>query len=205
MDVLWTLTGAVILTAGRLVSQGQTLARIQRKRRLTDDETALLQRVFRDSLALDGIRLVEGFTGLFRLLGTRPFTLGNTLILKKNYAADEPYLLIHECAHTWQYQRIGARYVSQALWAQRRLPDAYDWRAEIARGKEAWVDFNPESQAQLLQDVYVEGALAVDGRPPTSGDGVFYDADGAQAIGSFAFKGEDHTARANAAVATLRA
>ena len=203
MKALWTVAGAIILTGGMSVSQIQTLLRIQRKRRLTEDEAVLLRRVFRDSLNLDGMRIVEGFAGLLNI-NKRPFTLGNTLILKRHHAADEPYLLIHECVHSWQYQHIGARYVALALWAQRRLPDAYDWRADIARGNEAWVDFNVESQAQFLQDLYVEGALSVDRGDPVTGGGAFYDADSAGAVASFTFAGEDHTQRALDAVAALR-
>jgi hypothetical protein len=141
-----TLGGAVIVALGRLV------ARIQRHRArpLTGDERALLERVFRGTVALDRVRIVPGKAGLFDV-NDRPFTLGDTIYLK---GRTSPKLLVHECVHVWQYQHVGPRYAYEALMAQRRLgKGAYDWQAELARGK-AWAEFNREAQAEFVADKY---------------------------------------------------
>lgn len=145
---MWAqVAGAVVLTLGRLVARVQS----HKKRKLTEDETALLERVFLGSVALDRVRIVAGRAGLFDL-NKRPFTLGNTIYLK---GRDSPKLLVHECTHVWQYQHLGPRYVFDALAAQRRLgPGAYDWKAELARGKAGWLELNAEAQAEYVADVY---------------------------------------------------
>jgi hypothetical protein len=110
--------------------------------------------VFRGSVALDRVRVVPGPAGLFDV-NDRPFTLGNTIYLK---GRTSPKLLVHECVHVWQYQHRGPRYAYDALMAQRRLGQgAYDWRAELARGK-AWADFNAEAQAEYVADHWAEGS-----------------------------------------------
>ncbi len=47
-----------------------------------------------------------------------------------------------------------------ALWAQLRLDDAYDWKRELAEGKAHWCELNPEAQAELLEDAYDQGRPA---------------------------------------------
>ena len=46
--------------------------------------------------------------------------------------------------YVWQYQNIGARYSSDALYAQAFVDDEYSWEAEVNRGNENWADFNKE-------------------------------------------------------------
>jgi hypothetical protein len=98
-------------------------------------------------------------------------------------------VLVHECAHVWQYQHLGPRYAFDAVWAQlRRGRSAYDWAAELGRGRQ-WRDFNREAQAEFLQDI---------ARHRMS----FYAADPAA---RFEFAGADHTDLARATVARVRA
>lgn len=203
-DIGSGFAGAIILVLGKLISLVQTVSYFLQpnERKLTDQEKADLKRVFHDSLALYNIRLVEGYAGAYSL-NPRPFTLGNTIYLKERDVTAEPDLLVHECVHVWQYQHAGARYTADALGAQ-WFGNAYDWPKEIAEGRTDWVDFNKESQGQFLEDVYTDGEL-IDGPRTLRGDGVFYDADGKTKIGRFEFPiGDDHTDRANDAVAALR-
>ena len=65
-------------------------------------------------------------------------------------------LLLHELVHVWQYQRLGSRYISQALRAQ-ASSEGYDYggtealRRAQAGGK--WLgDFNLEQQADIIAD-----------------------------------------------------
>lgn len=143
--------GAVILVLGKVVALGQTVAGLERGRRLTAEEAALLNDVYRDSVDLSAIRLVPGRAGVFGA-SSRPFTLGATIYLKKDALRDD--VLVHECAHVWQYQHFGPRYAFDAVWAQwRRGKAAYDWVGELGRGRAHWREFNREAQAEFLQDI----------------------------------------------------
>src|SRR5262249_50136854 len=67
--------------------------------------------------------------------------------------------LLHELTHVWQYQNGGASYIAGALSAQLGAVlttgnnhAAYDYTALLERGA-AWQDWNPEQQAELVEDV----------------------------------------------------
>src|SRR5205814_3844422 len=112
------------LGLGTFVALVQKVLFLQRPARaLTEAEREMLRRVFRRSVSLYNVRLVEGRAGLFGF-NVRPFTLGNTIYLKY-YLSSLPGLLIHECVHVCQYQNIAPRYLIEALGAQVLLPDAY--------------------------------------------------------------------------------
>lgn len=184
------VAGGVILVLGKVIALVQALAGLQRPRGLTEAETALLTEVYRGSVDLAAVRLVPGRAGVFGA-SDRPFTLGATIYLKGDALSD--HVLVHECAHVWQYQHLGPRYAFEAIWAQWTVkPDAYVWTDELGRGRHAWREFNREAQAQFLED------LARRHRSFFAADPV---ADGA----SFVHDGTDHTDLARAAVEQLRA
>jgi hypothetical protein len=203
LDLGASLAGQVLLVLGTFVALVQKVLFLQhRARALTGAEREMLRRVFRRSVSLYNVRLVEGRAGVFELNG-RPFTLGNTIYLK-HYLSSVPGLLVHECVHVWQYQNVGPRYVVEALGAQVLLPDAYDWAAEIDGGKPGWPGFNKEAQAQLIEDTWLRGSLTVEGHT-TTGGGAFFDLrDGATGTVKLDVKGTDRTALAVAAAASLR-
>jgi hypothetical protein len=203
-DIGSSIAGAEIVIIGKFVSLVQHFFLLQAKeRKLTDDEIRDLKRVFRDSLAYYNIRLIEGCSGLYGING-RAFVLGNTIYLKDNDVGSDPGLLVHECTHVWQYQNLGARYSSDALYAQAFVDDEYSWEAEVNRGNEEWVDFNMEAQGAFLEDVYNHGLLLARGTTIGTGKGVFYDADSSMTRGRFEFNSIDHTQRANDAVIAVR-
>jgi len=203
-DISSSIFGAIILIGGKLISLVQHIIFVQAKeRKLTEDEIKLLKRVFRKSIAYYNVRLIEGRAGLYSL-NSRPFTLGNTIYLKDRDVSSEPELLVHECTHVWQYQNLGARYSSDAIYAQWFVDDEYSWEVEIGRGNERWVDFNKEAQASFLEDIYTHGELLSGGVVTATGNGVFYDADGKKTEGRFIFNSVDHTQRANAGVIAVR-
>ncbi len=145
------LAGAVILVLGKVIALGQALVGLQHQRGLTAAEAALLTDVYRDSVDLAAVRLVPGRAGVFST-NQRPFTLGSTIYLKKDTLPE--HVLVHECAHVWQYQHLGPRYAFDAVWAQWRVkPDAYAWTDELGRGRRHWHEFNREAQAEFLQDI----------------------------------------------------
>jgi hypothetical protein len=180
----WTVAGL-----GGALGAVQTAVGAQaRPRPLDDCETALLRRVFGGGLDLAPIRIVPGRAGLFGL-SRRPFALGNRLYLKGGDPKARPDVFVHEACHVWQYQRRGFVYAGGAILAQAtKGRHAYDWRAEKSAGK-VWLDFNPEAQAQFVQDLFRDR------------DGAFFDA---PAVSRFVHRGEDLTAFARAVVAQLR-
>jgi hypothetical protein len=197
------LAGGLLLVLGTAVALVQQLLFLQSPARaLTADERAMLRRVFRRSLSLYNVRLVEGRSGLFGL-NERPFTLGNTIYLK-HYLSSLPGLLVHECVHVWQYQHHGPRYAIDALSAQALLPDAYDWEAELGRGKPAWTKFNREAQAELIEDTWLRGSLTTGGQK-TVGGGAFFDLQGGfTETAELTYNGTDRTTLAVGAVTSLR-
>ena len=200
LDIVSGIAGAVLILGGKIISVVQrTLLVEAQERALTKEEQEILRRVFRSSLALYNIRIVDGRAGLFGL-NSRAFTLGNTIYLKGAYSHA---LLVHECTHAWQYQHLGSRYSSDAVGAQWFVEDEYSWEKEIARGNTEWVDFNKESQAAFVEDVFLAGNLNTGG-VTTTGNGVFFDADGVTSIGEFTFSSVDRTALANRAVEEIR-
>ena len=156
VGLLSGLAGAALVLAGKLLALGQAIARAEaRKRALTSHEICVLKKVFHASLSLYDVRLVVGRAGLFDV-NARPFTLANTIYMKRTPARDWDAILVHEATHVWQYQHMGSRYASDALAAQARLgAAAYDWR--LCRPK-AWKDFNLEAQAEALADAWRAGA-----------------------------------------------
>jgi hypothetical protein len=158
IDVGSSVGGAVVLLLGTVVAAGQRLVGAEAPARaLSPDERALLRKVFGPSLGYRNVRLVQGRSGAF---GTnqRPFTLGNTVYLKGVDLAERPDVLVHEVVHVWQYQHEGPRYTTDALGAQViygwQGRGAYDWVAELARGRTAWPQFNAEAQGAFVQDVW---------------------------------------------------
>lgn len=171
------VAGAVIMVGGKAVAFVQAVLGMQWPRPLTDDEVAHLSTVYAESVDLSLVRLVPGRAGVFSL-NKRPFTLGNTIYLKN---AGGHGVLVHECAHVWQYQHLGGRYTFDALWAQLTVkPDAYRWTDELDRGREHWRDFNREAQAQFLEDLAEAG------------------------LGWFVVAGVDHTELARETLAEVR-
>jgi hypothetical protein len=195
-----SLAGPVLVGAGKAVALVQAVLFVQRgERPLSAGEHALLEQVFRGSVALYNVRVVDGFAGLFSF-NRRPFTLGNTIYMKKREPERYARTLVHECVHVWQNQHVGTRYTVQALWAQVTEADAYDWEAELAAGDRPWSDLNREAQAEFLMHVWQHGRWGA-----AVGNGAFYADDPIGDDARFERNGVDHTARARAAIAGVRA
>jgi hypothetical protein len=146
--------GAVIIVLGKLVGLVQAVVGLQGQRAPSAAEAELIDRVYRGSVELAAVRLVPGRAGVFSL-SRRPFTLGATIYLKADTMSD--HVLVHECAHIWQFQHLGPRYAAEAVWAQFTLKGAaYRWTRELDRGRTHWREFNREAQAQLLEDIAEE-------------------------------------------------
>lgn len=155
-DIAASILGPAIAVVGKATAFVQSVMFMQMgERALTEQEASVLSMVFRNSVLLYNVRVVDGFAGLFST-NTRPFTLGNTIYMKDTEQSLYRSVLVHECVHVWQNQHNGQRYIADALAAQAIYGrDAYDWIDELNRGKTHWRDFNREAQAELIQDVLV--------------------------------------------------
>jgi hypothetical protein len=162
---------------------------------LSAKEKEILTRVYRGSVSLHDIRLIDGFAGLFNV-NTRPFTLGNKIYIKHIRTDADPATLALEVCPVWQYWREGIRYITDALWAQWTIPNAYNWMKEIQRGKTRWQEFNYEVQAQLIQDVYNSGQKA----GPAHVIDEFFDDEPIHQSAEFKGKGVDDTELARSAI-----
>jgi hypothetical protein len=107
IDIGSGIAGSFLTTTGKFIGLVQSIIPLQwGKRPLTEKENEILRRVFRRSVALYNVRIIEGSAGIFSI-NDYPFTLGNTIYLKDYDPAANPEALVHECAHVWQYQNNG--------------------------------------------------------------------------------------------------
>ena len=147
-------------------------------------------------MTLDAVRVVEGRAGLFGI-NDRPFTLGRTIYLKRVDLSTRFDVLVHECVHVWQYEHIGAGYAARALAAQVRhgwrRRGAYDWQAEVARGRGRWLDFNLEAQGSFVQALWADGEgtrFEDDARTAFVVDGIDYNEVAVEALRALRSGGE---------------
>jgi len=171
VDIGSGIAGALIMI---LLKAGALIQRIffleERDRPLTRKEKNMLKKVFRNSISYYNLRIIDDWSGLYGVSGAA-WTVGNTIYLNGTNTDDEPFTLVHETVHVWQYQNIGTRYVMDAWGAQMaygrtgEAGDAYDWTEELRRGTFDWLDFNKEAQAQLVNEIWSDGVLIKDGVP----------------------------------------
>jgi hypothetical protein len=168
--------GGILIIVGGALGLVQTIIVLQGEREpLARDEHEILQRIFRRSVAYSNVRVVRGWAGLFSIISSKPVTIGNTIYLKSIPPEERLKQLVHECGHVWQYQHEGANYTAEAQGAQWTLGEkAYDWTAEVAKGKHRWKEFNVEAQAELFEDAYM-GGRRTDLSPPGAPGDFFID------------------------------
>jgi hypothetical protein len=124
-------------------------------RALFDWEYEIVHDVFRSSLDASRIRIVET-----RLLNA-PTTLGNQIRVAPGWSfeRDNRPVLVHECAHVWQYQTRGTSYITDSVY--------HNASGQIATGNRnvAYMnyqleptssisDFTAEEQATIIGDYY---------------------------------------------------
>jgi hypothetical protein len=164
-------TAIVGLSSG--VSAIQTLVGLEPpSRALNSSEIATLQSVYGDTIDYSQIRLKEGFIGANQFLA--PHTVGNTIYIPQgwldptsaDYQANRNQLLVHETAHVWQYQTGGTDYIGESLYNQAvgamsggDRGAAYNFEKPIQAGK-SWAELNPEQQAHLIEEAYVQGLFS---------------------------------------------
>jgi hypothetical protein len=208
-DIVSGVLGAIFVYVTTLLGYLQTLVFFgqTRSRRLTQAEMGILRRVYGDSIAFNNVRIVTGFSGIYSL-GSAAVIFGNTIYFKDRDPLTSTSLFVHEACHVWQYQHVGSRYTSDAVLAQisNRGETEYDWETFVAAGAATWNNLNREAQADVFMDLWTHGKLVTDGVPAV-GDGVYYDANGTNAISLMEFPVAapvDRTTFCDEAVAIVR-
>ena len=125
---------------------------------LSPPEIAAIASVLGPSaIAYQEVQVAQGgiLSLIFRLNGGRAFATWHTIHLPEGKRADLS-LLVHEATHIFQYEQLGSAYISEALYAQRRLGrKCYDYGGTAGlEGERAYCGFNREAQAQIAQDFY---------------------------------------------------
>jgi hypothetical protein len=150
-------------------------------RKLRADEKAEASLVYKKSPPLDDVQIFEGsfvsgMSGWFRDHAAAVTTMRiihlpdgfDTTVYPANR-----HTLIHELGHVWQGEVTGPYYMGHALSSQITLGNAaYDYGGQPALVANTQAGgkldhFNPEQQAQVIADFYVE---LKDGRPTTAFD-----------------------------------
>jgi hypothetical protein len=206
-DAFYAVTGTIIFVALRIVDVVQTAAKVQAgKRKLTEDERALLFPIFRESLHYDLIEVVDGPAGILTTSG-RPFTMGFTIYMP-SYSKQT---LVHECVHVWQFETGGFRYIGNSAFNQldsmvfNKDYKPYDWRPRMSAG-ESWYQLRSvEAQASFVEDVYALGLFDFDAAetPDDHAPGAFFHEDDS-GHNSFRDGETDYTEQANAAWRIVR-
>ena len=139
-------------------------------RKLTDEEKALLDGVYKGSVNLDDIRVrQDSLSHLFLPV----HAIGNTIYFKdklgplKNPDGTLTWdgkTLVHETGHVWQNNVGGGDYLHKAFFANAQAAitqgdrnKAYDWKSAAAQGV-PFEDLNPEQQAAVIDSLAADDA-----------------------------------------------
>src|SRR3990172_8739126 len=121
-------------------------------RPLTEEEITTVSSVLgSETVRYRAVRLAGGrlLEAVFKRNASRAFTTFYTINFPKDQGLD---ILVHELSHVRQFERVGAKYLLQALKAQFELEDAYQYGGlvELAaahRQNKKFLEFNREQQA----------------------------------------------------------
>lgn len=136
------------------------LHRLVDTRPLTEDEIEAARAVLgAGALQYERVRVCSGgfLDRIFARNASRAFTTFHTLNLP---AGTKLEIVVHELAHVCQYERVGTRYMFEALLAQIELGgEAYHYGGakgllEDFRARKLYSAYNREQQAQIIQDYY---------------------------------------------------
>ncbi|MCB0643159.1 MAG: hypothetical protein KDC44_16035 [Phaeodactylibacter sp.] len=136
-------------------------------RPLNEVELRIGRWVFGDSINWPLVRLDErAYVGCRRYQFA--YVSFNTI---NSWGGMPPPIFVHELVHVWQYQHLGAVYLSRALLAQ-RTPMGYNYGGvsmlrDFRKRAKTLLDFNYEQQADIIADYY----RLASGRGPQWGTG----------------------------------
>jgi len=132
---------------------------------LSGREIAVIAAVLGETaLRFGEVRVAEGgiLALVFRLNGNLAFATWHTIYLPRSgrHTRQNLPIVVHELAHVYQYERVGSRYLGEAVYMLMKTKrDCYDYgsaaglRAAHEAGKR-FRDFNREQQAMIVQDYF---------------------------------------------------
>ncbi|MBZ5529854.1 MAG: hypothetical protein LAO20_00355 [Acidobacteriia bacterium] len=132
-------------------------------RAMSAGEVALARSVFGDSIDYRLARIDErallgpGLEAIKGKQNVQEYTSFHTI---NGWGGLEDNVLIHELVHVWQYQRVGAKYITQIAFAKpTHGDDTYDYGGvpglQDAELKGGFSSFNREQQAQIVEDFFL--------------------------------------------------
>ena len=133
---------------------------------LNGDEIAIISSILGPSgLRYGEVRVAEGglFDLIFKYNGNMAFATWHTINLPRTGRHTRATLpiVVHELTHVYQYERIGSRYLGEAIYVLVKTNrKCYDYgsaeglRTAAAAGREL-CDHNREQQAMIIQDYFV--------------------------------------------------
>ncbi len=125
-----------------------------------------------DALRFGEIRVMQGglFKLVFRLNGNLAFATWHTVWLptEGQHTRASREILVHELTHVYQYERVGSRYLGEAIYMLIRTQrDCYNYggpdgltRACTMGGR--YCDYNREQQAMIAQDFFARKSSGFD-------------------------------------------
>ncbi|MCB8982776.1 MAG: DUF4157 domain-containing protein [Ardenticatenaceae bacterium] len=139
---------------------------IARTTPLTGSEIAMFASVLGpDALRFGDVRVAEG--GLFELVfkynGNLAFATWHTINLPRSGRHTRANLpvVVHELTHVYQYERVGSRYLGEAIYMLIKTKrDCYNYGGAAGlqlacQAGKCFGDFNREQQAKITQDYFV--------------------------------------------------
>ena len=138
---------------------------ITRTTPLTGEEIAIITSVLGpNALRYEDIRVAEGglFDFIFKLNGNLAFATWHTVNMPRqgHHTRANRAILVHELTHVYQYERVGTRYLGEAIYMLIKTKrDCYNYGAaaglqSACDNGRTYRDFNREQQAQITQDYY---------------------------------------------------
>lgn len=140
---------------------------------LSEEEVASVSEVLGPhALRFREVRVLESglFNYVFRFNGNLAFAAWRTVCLpvSGHHTRADRSILVHELTHVYQYERVGTRYLGEAIYMLMKTQrDCYNYGgpaglAAAARSGVRYRDFNREQQAMIAQDFYILKARGED-------------------------------------------
>lgn len=136
---------------------------------LTDEEIALIAGTLKPAgMRYQDIRVAEGglLEKVFEVNGRLAFTTWYTINLPKSskrfrqHSRQNKALLAHEFFHTYQYEKVGSRYMTEAIYVLKKTKrNCYQYGGSAGlqlalNNHKSFRQFNREQQAQIFQDFF---------------------------------------------------
>lgn len=144
---------------------------------LTTEEIAMITAVLGENgMRYQDVRIAEGggLNLIFRWNGNLAFTAWYTICLPQapaNHSRTNRGLLVHELAHVYQHEKVGTRYMTEAIYLLiRTRRDCYGYGGtagltQAHQQQKQFAAFNREQQAQIVQDYYTKKEAGADTTP----------------------------------------